>query len=59
MIEIHKDLPLGVMDYQEFIENQYYIVDKTMMIKISFIIKEKLSNKIGNILPIREHTALY
>lgn len=34
-----KALPLGIMNYQELIENNYYAVDKTL------IIKEFLSNK--------------
>ena len=28
-----KALPLGVMDYHKLISNNYYIVDKTLMIK--------------------------
>lgn len=28
-----KAIPLGIMDYNKLIENDYYVVDKTMMIK--------------------------
>ena len=33
MIEVKKAIPLGIMDYEKLKKNDYYIVDKTLMIK--------------------------
>ena len=38
-----KAIPLGVMDYKEFKENNYYTVDKTMMIKDFLSSKRKVT----------------
>ena len=33
MIEMKKAIPLGIMDYEKLIKDDYYAVDKTLMIK--------------------------
>ncbi len=38
-----KAIPLGIMDYKEFKENDYYTVDKTMMIKDFLSSKRKVT----------------
>ena len=33
VIEMKKAIPLGIMDYEKLIKDDYYAVDKTLMIK--------------------------
>lgn len=33
VIEVKKTIPIGAMNYAEFINDNYYFVDKTLLIK--------------------------
>ena len=47
----HKPLPIGVEDFKRLVDNEYYFVDKTLMIK------ELLENKGSIFSPDREDSA--
>ncbi len=39
VIEMKKAIPLGIMDYEKLIKDDYYAVDKTLMITTIILIK--------------------